>query len=118
MRRYLAMKQWARTKHAVRVMQSYARMQLQRIQYKRQLRAIVRMQAFARMVKPRLNFIIVREERRRMRIIEREAARAAGLRTVADVSHLPLPEELTEILDAALTTALVCVCCPPAHPTT
>ena len=57
-------------------------------------RAVVLIQAFFRMLKPRREYIIKRDEARRLRALEREANRLAGKRTVADVSTVPIPHEL------------------------
>ncbi len=51
-------------------------------------------------IRPRKAFIAIRDENRRLRAIEREAARAAGLRMVSDVSMLALPASLQGSLAA------------------
>lgn len=113
-----------RTRAAVLRIQSYMRMRLEQRNYQRKLVAITQIQAFARMIKPRKAYIILRDEHRRLRALERERMKEAGwwwgrvsvfcvlgcwathplvpgLRTVGDVSQLPVPSELTEIMEAS-----------------
>ena len=99
-RAWLAVKRYQRIREAVVTLQSFSRMVVLKQQYHKKRQAAIVLQSFFRMIKPRKSYMLQRDERRRQRALEREAARAAGLRTVADVSTLVLPAGLATILDS------------------
>lgn len=97
-RRWLAVRRYQRIRRATVVLQSYARMRKAQRDFARRMTAVLRLQAFARMIRPRRQYILIRDERRRQRAAEKEAMRAAGLRTVADVSQLKVLEDLQRLM--------------------
>lgn len=97
-RGWLCLQNYRRTRAAILRIQAQMRMWLVRIHYRRKLAAITRMQAFARMIKPRKIYLVMRAEHRRQRELEREQMKEAGLRTVGDVSSVPVPPELAEMM--------------------
>lgn len=97
-RRWLAVRHFKAIRKCVILLQACARRQIAVRRYEKTLRAIVVIQAFFKMIKPRKRFIAVRDEARRLRALERENARAAGLRMVVDVSNLHIPDVMEDLL--------------------
>eukprot|EP00049_Salpingoeca_infusionum_P014556 m.275108 g.275108 ORF g.275108 m.275108 type:complete len:2303 (+) comp15693_c0_seq2:157-7065(+) len=97
-KRHLAQKHYRIVRKAIVKMQAFVRRVKAQREFARRLAAVIAIQSFARMIRPRLDFIVKRDERRRIRAMEREAARAAGMRAVDDVSTLTIPESLVGIV--------------------
>mgnify|MGYP002402263829 CR=1 FL=1 len=102
-RGWLCLQEYRRTRAAILRIQAQMRMWLARIRYRRKLLAVTKIQAFFRMIKPRKAYLVQREERRRQREAERERMREAGMRSVGDVTSLPIPDELNTMLAKAST---------------
>lgn len=58
-------------------------------------------------IKPRKEFIKLRDEHRRQRQAEREATRAAGMRSVGNVTDVVVNEEIQKLVDGVMDISLV-----------
>ncbi|XP_011270021.1 hypothetical protein CAOG_08449, partial [Capsaspora owczarzaki ATCC 30864] len=98
-RMFQCKKRFKRILAVVRDVQRASRGYLQRVETAKKRRALVLIQAFFRMIKPRKEYIVMRDE---ARIRAREERLKAGIlqaRAIGDASTVPIPAELQAILD-------------------
>jgi hypothetical protein len=98
---WLARRRYLAIMAAIVKLQGWTRMVLQRIWFQKQVAAATKLQAFARMIKPRKAFLKIHEENRRLRLIERERLKGLGAREVGDVTTVPMPNDLIDLLNRA-----------------